>query len=565
MLSTLHVKNFALIDEMFVDFSDGLNILTGETGAGKSIILGSLNLAFGGKADKDSIREGSDFALVEITFQIDNEYEKELLKELEVYPEDGEVLIQRKILPGKSVFRINGETVNASFVKEVTNILIDVYGQHDYQFLLKPYKHIEIIDSYASKELLPAMEEYSKEYERYAELKKILDSPEADEAMVEREISLLKYQINEIDAAALKNGEEEEISATLKVMENYEKIEEVLSFVNDSLYEKEASASELIDASLREIVSVSSYDERLSAASDSLNDISGLMYDLSRIISDYMEDSKLNPEELAKLRERYELINDLERKYGRTIEEVNSFALQKKDELEKIMLLSNKKEEIISEFETVKKHLEKLSQNVHNIRKKYAEGFEIELMKNLSDLNFNRCEFKVKIEESEEFLRNGTDKIEFLISTNPGENLRPLSNVASGGELSRIMLSIKTTCASKNDNETFIFDEIDSGISGVTAWKVAEKLAMLSKSHQVILITHLQQIASMADTHFEIRKVVGEDERTHTRIEKLDADGQIKELVRMLGGDDYNEAFVNNAEELKKRANDYKDGLKDQK
>lgn len=561
MLSTLHVKNFALIDEAFVKFSDGLNVLTGETGAGKSIILGSLNLAFGGKADKDSIRQGSEFALVEITFKIESDFEREVLKEYDIYPEDGEILIQRKILPAKSVFKINGETVTATVVKEITNYLIDVYGQHDYQFLLKPQKHIEIIDSFAEKELSPLLDIYKKEYERYNELKKILEAPESDEAAVEREVSLLKYQINEIEAASLKEGEEEEIASKLKVMENYEKIEEALSFVKDAVYEKDASASELIDASLREVVSVSSYDEKLSVISDSLSDISALLSDVSRNVTDYLDDSSLNPEELMNLRERYELINDLERKYGRTIEEVNSFLLKKKEELDKILLLTEKKEELIAEFESVKNKLIKLSSDIHDVRMKYSDSFENKLKKNLSDLNFNQCEFKVNIDENEEFLKNGRDKVEFLISTNPGESLRPLSNVASGGELSRIMLSIKTTCALGNDNETFIFDEIDAGISGVTAWKVAEKLALLSKNHQVILITHLQQIASMADTHFEIQKNVGSDGRTHTGIEKLDRENQIKELVRMLGGDEMSEAFVKNAEELKKRADEFKAGI----
>lgn len=561
MLSTLHVKNFALIDEAFVEFSDGLNVLTGETGAGKSIILGSLNLAFGGKADKDSIREGSEFALVEITFKIESDFEREVLKEYDIYPEDGEILIQRKILPAKSVFKVNGETVTATVVKEITNYLIDVYGQHDYQFLLKPQKHIEIIDSFAEKELSPLLDIYKKEYERYNELKKILEAPESDEAAVEREVSLLKYQINEIEAASLKEGEEEEIASKLKVMENYEKIEEALSFVKDAVYEKDVSASELIDASLREVVSVSSYDEKLSVISDSLSDISALLSDVSRNVTDYLDDSSLNPEELMNLRERYELINDLERKYGRTIEEVNSFLLKKKEELDKILLLTEKKEELIAEFESVKNKLIKLSSDIHDVRMKYSDSFENKLKKNLSDLNFNQCEFKVNIDENEEFLKNGRDKVEFLISTNPGESLRPLSNVASGGELSRIMLSIKTTCALGNDNETFIFDEIDAGISGVTAWKVAEKLALLSKSHQVILITHLQQIASMADTHFEIQKNVGSDGRTHTGIEKLDRENQIKELVRMLGGDEMSEAFVKNAEELKKRADEFKAGI----
>ena len=561
MLANLHVKNFALIDEVFVEFSDGLNVLTGETGAGKSIILGSLNLAFGGKADKDSIREGCDFALVEITFKIDNENDLEALKNLDIYPEEGEVLIQRKILPQKSVFKINGETVNASMVKEVTNILIDVYGQHDYQYLLKPQKHIEIIDAFGEKEISGLVKDYKNTYSDYLEIKKLIEAPNIDEAAREREMSLLKYQIGEIEAANLKAGEEEELETLLRVMENIEKIEASLSFVNNVLCNNNESAENCIDAALREMNSVSSFDDKLSEITDMLNNASDYLSQCTRSISDYLDNTELDPNELQNIRSRYEIINDLERKYGRTVEEVLKFAEAKRNELDNLVNLAQKKEQLLSDYENTIKKLNGKSDIIHMARVKNSELFEKELIKNLSDLNFNQCEFKVEIEESEEFLSNGKDKVSFLISTNPGESLKAVNNVASGGELSRIMLAIKTANAFESGNETYIFDEIDSGISGVTAWKVAEKLAVLSRKHQVILITHLQQIASMADTHFEIKKTVQNNDRTRTVINRLDEEGQLAEIVRMLGGDTQSDAFLGNAVELKNRAQMFKNNV----
>lgn len=561
MLLNLHVKNFALIDEIDVDFSEGLNILTGETGAGKSIILGSLCIALGAKADKDCIRTGAAYALVEITFSADNDEVKKKLEENDISPEDGEILIQRKITPQRSVFKLNSQTVNASVIKEIASSLIDIYGQHDYRNLLNSRKHIEILDSFSFNSLKDVFSDYKKTYYEYLDLKNLSESPEVDEVKREREISLLEYQINEIEAASLKAGEEDEVEERLKVLENASKIQNTLNLLNEVIYESEGSASEQIDMALREFSSVSSFDDRLSSLFEELNDISARISDFERENKRLLEEYAPDDEELDRLRERFDLINELERKYGKNVEEVLKYYDEKKAELDELIGYDEKRKKIIEDFEKIKKKLSKEADELSKIRKKCAIEFEKAISESLGDLNFNQSEFKVSFVENEGFTLTGKDKVNFEISTNKGEPLKPLENVSSGGELSRIMLALKTVGAEKDNTDTLIFDEIDAGISGVTAWKVAKKLALLSKDHQVICITHLQQIAAMADIHYEIVKSVSDDSRTNTFISKLDEEGRVKEIARMLGDEFDSDKFKENALEIMKQALDYKNSI----
>ena len=560
MLLNLHVKNFALIDEIDIDFSKGLNILTGETGAGKSIVLGSLAIALGAKADKDFIRTGEEFALVEITFTADTDEVKNKLVENDISLENDEILIQRKITPQRSVFKLNSQTVTVSVIKDIASALIDIYGQHDYQNLLNSRKHIEILDSFA-KDISDAASGYKKTYAEYLRLKALAESPEVDEVRREREISLLEYQINEIKSASLKVNEEEEVEERLKVLENAYKIQSTLSLVKDMMYDYESSAGEMINKSIREMTAISSYDSALGDLFDELNNIYSLVSDFERETYGLLEDYAPNEEELERLRERYNLINELERKYGRTIENVLEYLDDKEKELEALEDYAIKRESILKDYEKVKEALKKSADALTEVRKKNAKSFEEAITEGLSDLNFNQSSFNVAITEAPEYTANGKDKVNFEISTNPGEPLKPLENVSSGGELSRIMLAIKTVGAKSDNTETLIFDEIDAGISGVTAWKVAKKLALLSKDHQIILITHLQQIAAMADVHFEIKKIVSDNSRTNTYIDVLDEDGEIKEIARMLGDESGAESFLENASEIKKQALDYKKSI----
>jgi DNA repair protein RecN (Recombination protein N) len=560
MLLNLHVKNFALIDEIDIDFSKGLNILTGETGAGKSIVLGSLAIALGAKADKDCIRTGEEFALVEITFTADTDEVKNKLIENDISLENDEILIQRKITPQRSVFKLNSQTVTVSVIKDIASALIDIYGQHDYQNLLNSRKHIEILDSFA-KDISDAVFGYKKTYAEYLRLKALAESPEVDEVRREREISLLEYQINEIKSASLKVNEEEEVEERLKVLENAYKIQSTLSLVKDMMYDYESSAGEMINKSIREMTAISSYDSALGDLFDELNNIYSLVSDFERETYGLLEDYAPNEEELERLRERYNLINELERKYGRTIENVLEYLNDKEKELEALEDYAIKRESILKDYEKVKDALKKSADALTEVRKKNAKSFENAITEGLADLNFNQSSFNVAITEAPDYTANGKDKVNFEISTNPGEPLKPLENVSSGGELSRIMLAIKTVGAKSDNTETLIFDEIDAGISGVTAWKVAKKLALLSKDHQIILITHLQQIAAMADVHFEIKKTVSDNSRTNTYIDVLDEEGEIKEIARMLGDESGAESFLENASEIKKQALDYKKSI----
>ena len=560
MLLYLHVKNYALIDDVEVEFTDGLNILTGETGAGKSIVLGSLAIALGAKADKDCIRTGEEFALVEITFTADTDEVRRKLIENDISLENDCVLIQRKITPLRSVFKLNSQTVTVSVIKDIASALIDIYGQHDYQNLLNSRKHIEILDSFA-KDIADASSGYKKTYSEYLRLKELAESPEVDELKREREISLLEYQINEIKSAALKVNEEEEVEERLKVLEYAYKIQSTLSLVKDIMYDYESSAGEMINKSIREMSAISSYDSALGDLFDELNNIYSLVSDFERETVGLLEDYAPNEEELNRLRERYNLINELERKYGRTVENVLEYLGDKEKELEALEDYALKRESILKDYEKVKEALKKSADGLSEVRKKTAASFEKAITEGLSDLNFNQSSFKVAITEALDYTANGKDKVNFEISTNPGEPLKPLENVSSGGELSRIMLAIKTVGAKSDNTETLIFDEIDAGISGVTAWKVAKKLALLSKDHQIILITHLQQIAAMADVHFEIKKIVSDNSRTNTYIDVLDKEGEIKEIARMLGDESGSESFLENANEIKKQALDYKKSI----
>ena len=557
MLLNLHVKNFALIDEIDIDFNEGLNILTGETGAGKSVILGSLNIAMGAKAEKDIIRTGCEFALVEVLFSVDKNTRDELT-DMGVSFEDDTLLVQRKIMPQRNVFKVNGETFNASFVRLVSELLIDVYGQHDYQNLLNSKNHIDIFDSYLPDSFEDSLNDYKNTYKEYLRIKKELDAPLIDDQAREREIALLTYQINEIEEASLKADEEENVETRLKVLENASKIQGSLGAVNNLISGEYSSASGSVDEALRELSSISHYDDNLEKLCESLNSISEMISDFSREADNLYNEYSPDEAELVTLRERYELINDLERKYGRTIEEVLKYRDDKEIELNNLRDLKEVREKLEKDYDACKADMEKKAAKISSLRVKASPSFNAAIEESLKDLNFNQSRFEVNISESPDYTNMGKDNVKFTISVNPGEALKALESVSSGGELSRIMLALKTVSASKDEVKTMIFDEIDAGISGTTAWQVAKKLALLSRSHQVICITHLQQIASMADAHFKIEKEVTDNERTSTYINLLDKDGEIAEISRMLGDEEASDTFKDNALEIKKRALDYK-------
>lgn len=560
MLLQLHVKNLAIIDEVEVDFTEGLNILTGETGAGKSVILGSIHLALGAKADKDSIREGAEYALVELVFQVENEEQKKRILELDLpVEEDGVVILQRKIMPARSVFKVCGETVSASVLKELAPVLLDIYGQHDYQSLLQDKKHLDILDSFGDNCLKDKKTVLKDEYSKYLELKKAFDTPEMSPEQRERELSFARFEAEEIEKAKLMPGELEELESNLRKMENSGKVKEGLARVLQLIKEEDTSCENSLNRALREMSTISSLDEDMAEAEARLSEVDSLLRDLSRDLSSYLEADNFDEREFVRIRERVDLINHLQIKYGKTIEKILEYAEERKAYIYRLENAAEESERIRKELDAKQALIAKYADEVSVLRKKEAIKLEKEIVEALHDLNFMQAEFKVSFEDAENIGVNGKDKVVFMISTNPGEKLRPLSAVASGGELSRIMLAIKTISAKRDDINTLIFDEIDSGISGKTAWKVSEKLGLLAKSHQVICITHLPQIAAMADSHYCIEKSERSG-KTVTDIMPLDENGALNEIARLLGGEVITDAVLENAKELKKQAQNTKNG-----
>lgn len=553
MLRSLHVKNLALIDEAEVEFGEGLNILSGETGAGKSIIIGSINLALGGKVQKEMLRENADAALVELIFEVKEENIKAALAAIDVSVEDDMLIMSRKITGGRSVARINGETVPASKVKEAAALLIDIHGQHEHQSLLSKKKHLEILDDYAKAELQLPKETLKKDYRTYRAIEEELQQNSMDEEQRLRELSFLEYEWQEIDEAALAAGEDEALESEYKKFANGKKIVEALSHAYEYTKGGADGASDLISRSLRELSAVSDFDRTVQGFSEELLEIDNLLSDFNREISDYLQEADFDEEHFFETEKRLDLINHLKSKYGDSVEQI--LEGQKKRE-EKIEQLKDH-DAYVAKLRAEQKKAQEVFQadctKVSKIRKKYAKKLTEEVQKALIDLNFLDVRFTMEFKEAENPNANGIDDAEFLISTNPGEPLKPLSKVASGGELSRIMLAMKAVLAKNDSIGTLIFDEIDAGISGRTAQMVSEKMNVIGKSHQVICITHLPQIAAMADVHFLIEKsVVGEN--TVSRIRPLEKEESVAELARMIGGVAITDTVLKSAREMKELA-----------
>lgn len=550
MLQNLRVKNLALIDEAEVDFQRGLNILTGETGAGKSIIIGSINLALGGKVQKEMLREGADYALVELIFDVTEKRQEEKLRQLEVFPEDGLVILSRKIVGGRGVARVNGESVPASKLKEIADILIDIHGQQEHQSLLSKKKHLEILDEYAREELEALKGTLAEKYHTYRKLCEELNEADVGEAERARELSLLEYEVNEISEAELKIGEDEEIEADFKKYSNGRKILEAVGTAHESLSGGAESASELTGRALKELSAVASYDEALATMENELLEIDNLLNDLNREMADYLEETDFDEETFYQMEKRLDEINHLKSKYGDTIPDILQALEEKQARMEKLSDYDGYLERLRAQVKASEQELEEVSQKVSKIRQKYAKKLTASIKEALQDLNFLDVQFTMQFERTADYTANGIDDAEFLISTNPGEPVKPLGKVASGGELSRIMLAVKTVLADHDAVDTLIFDEIDTGISGRTAQMVSEKMNVLAKKHQIISITHLPQIAAMADAHYLIQKSV-QNQSTVSTIRRLDEKESVEELARMLGGVEITETVRENAREMK--------------
>ena len=559
MLQSLHVKNLAWIEETEVEFGEGLNILTGETGAGKSILIGSVNLALGAKFEKDMLRAGAEHALVELVFSCQDVKVTKKLQEMELMAEeDGTVIISRKMQVGKSICKINGETVTAKQVRELAEVLIDIHGQHEHQSLLHKKKHMEILDSYCGTEFEEAAGEVTVLFQECRRLRNLMEEESMDEEAKAKEQALAEFEYQEIAEARLVVGEDEELEQRYRVMSNSRKITDNLS--ESYLYsgsDSDMGAGSALSRALRSLRSVTVYDDRLGRLEQQLSEVESLLSDYNRDVSEYLSDCEFDEEDFRTVEERLNTVNHLKGKYGNTIEDVINYGEERQKALLKLADYDAYMQKLEGELAQKEKELYDACEKLSAIRQKNALQLAEKLREALVQLNFLAVSFEIEVRPGQQVTAKGFDDVEFMISTNPGESLKPLGQVASGGELSRVMLAIKTVLAGRDSIDTLIFDEIDVGISGKTAWKVSEQLDTVAHAHQVICITHLPQIAAMADKHFVIEKSSVEN-HTITDIRVLEEDESLAELARLLGSDNLTEAALSNAREMKEQAGRHK-------
>lgn len=554
MLQNLHVKNIALIDETEVDFGQGLNILTGETGAGKSILLGSVGLALGGKYSSDLLRNGAENGLVELTFSVDDGQIRQKLEEMDIIPDDGMVTLTRKFTGSRSISRINGETVNTGKLKEAAELLIDIHGQHDNKTLLQRKNHLVLLDLFGRKEIAPIKSEMSKCYKEYRAICKKEEETSLNDEERRRELSLYEFEVHEIEEAALRENEAEELEETYRRMTESRKITDaVAQTYRYTCEDSSANAGDCLTRAIRAFREAAEFDEEGDRLCALLMDVDSLLNDFNRELSEYASKFEFSEEEFKETEERLNLINHLKAKYGSSVSDVLAYCESKRHRIEQLNDYDAYIKQIEEEKEKALKKVERVTKKLHDVRNRYKTVFADEICIHLKELNFLDTRFEIHLKDAGQFSANGKDEAEFYLALNPGEPVKPLENIASGGELSRIMLAIKTVLADAEDTPTLIFDEIDAGISGVTAAKVGEKLKLIGKSRQVICITHLSQIAAVADSHFLIEKSA-ENESVKTRIRLLNEEDSVKELARILGGDKITSSIMESAREMKEMA-----------
>ena len=551
MLKNVHLNNLALIKEADIDFDPGLNILTGETGAGKSIIIGSINIALGDKASKSFIRTGADQGLVELVFTDPDSRVRELLASMEIPVEEDSVIISRRITPDSSSCRINGITVTLNRLRAVTALLVDIHGQHDHQSLLQSAKHLDIVDEYGKEEIRSLKASFRENYDHFRTLRSSLRQFPSDPSQLMRDIDLAQYECREIEEARLKPGEDLRLEEEFHRLGHAREITEGLEKIRGRLFGDSGSALSAIQDALKDLAHLQTLDPALESFSGTLMDLDALAEDMDRDLTRYIADHDFNAQRYDELKTRLEEIGRLKDKYGSTIDAVLAYKENASKRLTQLKVYISGKDELQKEMDAAKVRLRNCADALSAARRKYAGELEQKILDNLRDLNFQEIEFRIDINKADKIYETGYDKVEFLISTNAGEPVKPLTKVASGGELSRVMLAIKASVADADHISTLIFDEIDTGISGRTAQKVAEKLAVLSKNHQLICITHLPQIAAMADTHFAIEKS-RQDGSSISGIRKLDRADSILELARLISGSEITESTLKSAEEMKK-------------
>lgn len=569
MLRELHIKNVAVIEEVTIEFNNGFSALTGETGAGKSILIDSINMALGGRGNRELIRTGAEFASVDLAFEIEEKETIEKLEELGIDCEDFMVAISRRIFPdGKSKCHINGRLTPLNVVKEAGELLLTIHGQNDNQSILSPKSHIRFVDEYAGAGAL--LDEYKEQYDLLKKIKASLKELDTDESEKERIVELLSFQINEIDSAKLKADEEDALLERRTFLQNAEQIAESAGGAYYALHGSDESNNGACDAvgdALRRLESVREYDARLDGFYNTLSSVMADMEDVTYELRSYLGDVDYSQAELDATEERLSVIADLKRKYGQSIEQILEFAESSRARLETIEKSDEKRAELLQSLEAETEKLTEIADRLTKSRMDAAIRLQESVMNELADLDMQKMRFSVSVspifDEAGEvkFTSDGCDCVEFLISANPGEDLKPLSKIASGGEMSRIMLAIKSVLSDTDNVETLIFDEIDTGVSGRAAQKIAEKMGMLAKKRQLLCITHLAQIAAMADHHYLIEKTSGEDS-TRTTVCEVSGEGRITELARIIGGVMVTELTASAAREMLDMAEEYKNSAR---
>ena len=522
MISTLHIKNIGIIDEIMIDFSKGFNILTGETGAGKTLIIGALGIVAGGRFSKEMIRKGENHSFVEVSIYLPN------------HPKavDGNIIISREIFEnGRNTCKINGRLVTVNELKEFMNNIINIHGQNDNQNLLNKENHIKYLDKFLGKEFLSKKNEYTELYNKYVDINRKLKENYGDEKEKQRKLDLLNYQVNEIKNANLKINEDEELEEQRNLIINAEKISKSLNEADMQINENALNSISIAIKNLEKIEDINiKYQKTLSSLKSNYYDLQEIAIDLNH----YNSDTSFEEEERDEIENRIDEINDLKRKYGNTIEEILKYKKEVEEEIDNIENLEEKNNELKTELTKITAELEKRAIELHETRQKHGIELETKINSELADLEMPNAKFKINIENTN-FNKDGTDEIEFMITTNKGEDFKPLIKTASGGEMSRIMLAIKTVLSDVDEVPILIFDEIDTGISGKAGNAVGEKLKTISKNHQVIIVTHLASIAAKGDSNYYIYKEV-EGDNTKTRIKNLNEQEVIEEIARIASG-----------------------------
>lgn len=552
MILELYMKNCALVEELRLTIDENLNILTGETGSGKSIIIDALGLCLGEKYDRSFLRKGSEKGIVEAIFSSESQHLKDVLEKYDIELDEDNLLVITRVIynDGKSVARVNGRTLKLSVLKEIATTLIDVHGQHQNQALFNKETHLQFLDLFGESDLQDLKLDYKDMYKEYTRVKNALNvlTENKDDMQIQREIDLLKFQINEIESANLSKDEYEELLKQRDVFRNSEKIYSNLNLSYQNLYEGSVNAVDLIGSASKELSSIAEYDKVLSEYNENVERIMYELQDISREIRNYKESIDFEPYELEQIEIRIDEINNLKRKYGNTIEEIFEYYDKTKNRLDEILNRDEKVEELKREILRIEKVLNDKAEKLTQARQKVAYSLEEILLIELKSLNMKNVVFKVNFEESN-FTLEGKDDIEFMISFNLGEDIKPIYKVASGGEMSRFMLAFKTILADIDQIDTLVFDEIDTGISGIAAQIVGEKLSQIAKKKQIICITHLPQIAANADTHYCIEKNTSND-RTFTNIRRLDRDQKRDEIARLIAGSNITEKTIEHASEI---------------